>query len=85
MRVPAPPVASLVGSIRSFFALLCVAGRKDPDVEDAPVVPEMGTIELRAYRTRAVRTVDYRSSEQNGLHRGRVSERSKKAGWHHVG
>ena len=57
---------------------------KDPDVEDAPVVPEMGTIDLRAYRTRAVRTVDYQTSAQNGLHQGRVSERSKKAGWHHV-
>jgi hypothetical protein len=44
----------------------------------------MGTIELRAYRTRAVRTVDYQTSAQNGLHQGRVSERSKKAGWHHV-
>jgi len=57
---------------------------KDPDVEDAPVVPEMGMIELRAFRTRPVRTVEYQPDAQYGLHRGRVSERSKKAGWHHV-
>ncbi|KAF8487198.1 hypothetical protein DFH94DRAFT_687674 [Russula ochroleuca] len=59
----------------------------DPDVENAPVVPEMGTIELRAFRYRAgtvryrkVRNTDYRDR----LHQGRVSERSKKAGWHYV-
>jgi len=56
----------------------------DPDEEDAPVVPEMGTIEVRAFRTRALRVVDHQPHEQYGLHRGRVSERSKKAGWHHV-
>jgi hypothetical protein len=56
-------------------------------VENAPVVPEMGTIELRAFRYRAgtvryrkVRNTDYRDR----LHQGRVSERSKKAGWHYV-
>jgi hypothetical protein len=69
---------------KKYPAHFCLSRPKDPDVEDAPVVPEMGTIELRAYRTRAVRTVDYQTSAQNGLHRGRVSERSKKAGWHHV-
>ena len=58
---------------------------EDPDVEDAPVVPpEMGTIELRAYRIRVARKVAHRPSAQYGLHRGHVSERSKKAGWHHV-
>jgi hypothetical protein len=58
---------------------------EDPDVENAPVVPEMGTIELRVYRCREVkRTVPYRVNATNGLHQGRVSERSKKAGWHHV-
>jgi len=56
----------------------------DPDMEDAPVVPEMGTIELRAFRTRAVRTVEHQPTANYGLHGGRVSERSKKAGWHHV-
>jgi hypothetical protein len=56
----------------------------DPDVENAPVVPEMGTIELRAYRCRALRTIQYLYNTTNGLHEGRVSERSKKAGWHHV-
>ena len=57
---------------------------EDPDVENAPVVPEMGTIELRAYRCRALRTIQYLYNTNNGLHEGRVSERSKKAGWHHV-
>jgi len=56
----------------------------DPDVENAPVVPEMGTIELRAFRCQAQRTVQYLYNTTNGLHQGRVSERSKKAGWHHV-
>jgi len=56
----------------------------DPDVENAPVVPEMGTIELRAFRCRAQRAVQYIYNTTNGLHEGRVSERSKKAGWHHV-
>ena len=76
-------------SIRSSFLIFFATDRptdrpEDPDVEDAPVVPEMGTIELRAFRTRAVRTVDNQPDAQYGLHRGRVSERSKKAGWHHV-
>lgn len=58
---------------------------EDPDVEDAPVVPDMGTIELRAFRSRALRIVDnHQLHAPYGLHRGRVSERSKKAGWHHV-
>jgi len=57
----------------------------DPDVENAPVAPEMGTIELRAFRCQVQRTVPYRyTNTTNGLHQGRVSERSKKAGWHHV-
>ena len=59
---------------------------EDPDLEDAPVVSEMGTIEVRAYRCHvtAKRTVEYQR-KNHGLHGGRVSERSKKAGWHHVG
>ena len=57
---------------------------EDPDVEYAPVVPEMGTIELRAYRCQAVRIAEYQRNLNFGLHQGRVSERSKKAGWHHV-
>jgi hypothetical protein len=59
---------------------------EDPDVEDAPpVVPEMGTIELRVLRCRAQKsTVPCLYNTTNGLHQGRVSERSKKAGWHHV-
>ena len=57
---------------------------EDPDVEDAPVVPEMGMIELRAFRCLAQRTVQYLYNTNNALHQGRVSELSKKAGWHHV-
>ena len=55
---------------------------EDPDVENAPVVPEMGTIELRAFRCQAQHTVQSLDNTANGLHDGRVSERSKKAGWH---
>ena len=59
---------------------------EDPDVENAPVVPEMGTIELRAFRCQHQYTIPYPYDTTNGgLHQGRVSERSKKAGWHHVG
>ncbi|KAH9006364.1 hypothetical protein EDB86DRAFT_720078 [Lactarius hatsudake] len=57
----------------------------DPDLEDAPAAPEMGTIELKAYRGRKRHST--KSSSQfthEGLHKGRVSELSKKAGWHHV-
>jgi len=57
----------------------------DPDVEDAPMVPEMGTIELQMFRCR---TIGYHSRQKDfpqALHLGRVSELSKKAGWHRVG
>ncbi|KAH9001119.1 hypothetical protein EDB92DRAFT_1824871 [Lactarius akahatsu] len=57
----------------------------DPDVEDAPIAPEVGTIELRAYRCqRRCVTGPSSKSTHEALHRGHVSERSKKAGWHHV-
>ncbi|KAF8271130.1 hypothetical protein EI94DRAFT_1827888 [Lactarius quietus] len=57
----------------------------DPDLEDAPVVPEMGMIELKAYRCQKLGPTDPSNRIANeGLHLGRVSERSKKAGWHHV-
>ena len=56
----------------------------DPDLEHAPVVAEMGTMELRAFRSRMLGTVGYVPSENRELHQGRISERSKKAGWHHV-
>jgi hypothetical protein len=59
------------------------AAAEDPDVEDAPVVPEMGTIEVQAYRCQVGRTVEYQHKDFK-LNGGRVSERSKKAGWHHV-
>jgi len=58
----------------------------DPDLEDAPVVSEMaqiGSIEARAFRCQIQRTVEYEPTNRR-LHGGRVSERSKKAGWHHV-
>jgi len=57
---------------------------KDPDLENAPVVPEMGTIELQAFRCRAMGWVRHQPRSIDGLHQGCVSERSKKAGWHHV-
>ena len=59
---------------------------EDPDVEDAPsVVPEMGTMELRACRCHAGQLGIRRlSNTASSLHQGRVSERSKRAGWHHV-
>jgi len=56
-------------------------------MEDAPIAPEMGTIEVRAFRRRFIHTErrQRHSTYGNGeLHSGRVSERSKKAGWHHV-
>jgi hypothetical protein len=59
---------------------------KDPDLEDAPVAPEMGTIELQAYCYQQV-GIEKRSKEQykhEDPHSGRISELSKKAGWHHV-
>ena len=59
------------------------ATAEDPDVEDAPVVPEIGTIEVRAYRCQSGRLVEYQHRNHR-LNEGRVSERSKKAGWHHV-
>ncbi|KAH9072853.1 hypothetical protein EDB83DRAFT_2516616 [Lactarius deliciosus] len=57
----------------------------DPDLEDAPVAPEMGTIELKAYRcqTRCITGPSSRIAHED-LYEGRVSELSKKAGWHHV-
>ncbi|KAH9990356.1 hypothetical protein BJV77DRAFT_622122 [Russula vinacea] len=58
----------------------------DPDVENAPVLPEfpeMGTIELRTFRCRVLRTAQYHNLDYR-LHQGRVSKHSEKAGWHHV-
>ena len=73
-------------SVSSFGRLLSLIllSDEDPDVEDAPVVPDTGVIELRAFRTRAIRTIGNLPRADFGLHSGRVSERSKKAGWHHV-
>jgi hypothetical protein len=57
----------------------------DPDLEDAPVAPEIGTIELKAYRCQALCITGPSSSRPlDDLHWGRISECSKKAGWHHV-
>jgi hypothetical protein len=90
-----PPPQSFHSNFRSWKLLVrspsilltaCCSsfGTEDPDLENAPVVPDMGTIELRAFRCRVLRAKKYRSKEKSGLHRGRVSERSKMAGWHHV-
>ena len=58
---------------------------KDPDLEDAPIAPEMGTIELKAYRCRKRGIIGESNQFANeDPHRGHISERSKKAGWHHV-
>ncbi|KAH9066481.1 hypothetical protein EDB87DRAFT_726540 [Lactarius vividus] len=57
----------------------------DPDLEDAPIVPEVGTIELKAYRCQRWGVTGPSSKcTHKALHQGHVSERSKKAGWHHV-
>jgi hypothetical protein len=56
----------------------------DPDLEDAPFAPEMGTIELKAYRCQKQGPSESSKYAYEDLHQGRVSERSKKAGWHHV-
>jgi hypothetical protein len=57
---------------------------EDPDLEDAPVVPEMGTIEIRAYRCHALNENEYEHIDTPRLHGGRASERSKQSGWHRV-
>ncbi|KAH9047252.1 hypothetical protein EDB84DRAFT_600096 [Lactarius hengduanensis] len=57
------------------------------DLEDVPVASETGMIELKGYRCRilGVTTVPLPpQSAHKGLHGGRVSELSKKAGWHHI-
>ena len=43
----------------------------------------MGTIELRTFRCRVLRTAQYHNLDYR-LHQGRVSKHSEKAGWHHV-
>ena len=75
-------VGALPGHSMDSVSFSCAT--EDPDLEYAPVVPEMGTIELRAYRCQAIRIAQYQRNINYGLHQGRVSERSKKAGWHHV-
>jgi hypothetical protein len=44
----------------------------------------MGTIELKAYRCLSWRSTGLSTNFEHKLHCGRVSERSKKAGWHHI-
>jgi len=64
---------------------------EDPDLfETAPVVPEVGMVEVRAFRVRIkgmVKRHQYGIDPKYGsrLHQGQVSERSKQAGRHHVG
>ncbi|KAH9067806.1 hypothetical protein EDB87DRAFT_43864 [Lactarius vividus] len=57
----------------------------DPDLEDVPAAPEIGTIEFKAYRCH-LRHITKLPSQfmHEGLHKGRISELSKKVGWHHV-
>jgi len=68
---------------------ICTFVTEDPDLfETAPVVPKMGMVEVRVFR---VRLRSKRKQRKIGpkhgqrLHQGQVSERSKQAGWHHVG
>jgi len=57
----------------------------DLDLEDVPVAPEIGTIELKALRCQEQGTAKpIMSFKEENLHKGCVSERSKKGGWHHV-
>ena len=92
-----PPQVS--GNTARWYVFLCSGISllkpvpEDPDLEDAPVAPEMGTIELKAYRCQSLTqrrdttrnpSSQRRSDKYVDLHLGRVSERSKKAGWHHV-
>ncbi|KAH9042715.1 hypothetical protein EDB85DRAFT_1916440 [Lactarius pseudohatsudake] len=58
----------------------------DPDLEDAPAASGAGTIELKGYRCRVLgrTSVPKSLSMHKGLHGGRVSELSKKVGWHHI-
>ncbi|KAH8996751.1 hypothetical protein EDB92DRAFT_1942367 [Lactarius akahatsu] len=58
----------------------------DPDLEDAPAASGAGTIELKGYRCRVLgrTTMPRPLSMHEGLHGGRVSELSKKVGWHHI-
>ena len=53
-------------------------------MEDASIMPEMGTIEVRAFRVHITRKTNPSNDVKYRLHGGRVSERSKMAGWHHV-
>ncbi|KAH9067807.1 hypothetical protein EDB87DRAFT_1573362 [Lactarius vividus] len=59
---------------------------EDPDLEDTPAASEAGTIELKGYRCRILgrTTVPRPQFIHEGLHGGRVSELSKKVGWHHI-
>jgi hypothetical protein len=75
------------------WACLFSFATEDPDLdsEHAPVVLDTGTIELRTFRCRTPHglrmeeTTEYKlKSHTHRLHQGRVSERSKQAGWHHV-
>ena len=81
----------LVGAFPGYFLdMLFSFATEDPDLEHAPVVPDMGTIEIRSFRRQKPRieeTIEYElksRSRTHRLHQGRVSERSKQSGWHHV-
>lgn len=57
----------------------------DLDLEDVPVAPEMGMIELQVYRCQKRGTTESTQRfTKEDLHTGCVSERTKKGGWHHV-
>jgi hypothetical protein len=64
--------------------LILLFATEDPDLEHAPIGPEMGVIEVRAFRCQYLGRTPRKPALNAKLHQGRVSERSKKAGWHHV-
>ena len=68
----------------SCLILILLFATEDPDLEHAPIGAEMGVIEVRAFRCRYLGCRPLKSGWKAKLHQGRVSERSKKAGWHHV-
>ena len=75
-----PATLSVIRFVTNFKSF----ATEDPDLEDAPILPEMGTIELRAYRCHVLSDEEYEYIDTPRLHGGRASERSKQSGWHRV-
>lgn len=87
--LPAGSSGEFLGPYKSAYSILPLKFQElqlvDPDLEDAPVAPEMGTIEIKCYRCQRRGYTNLANDVvHEDLYLGRVSERSKKAGWHHV-